>query len=135
MLTIALTIYIILAFLGLLDTIYISKKTRNNKTLICPLGFKCNEVVNSKWNSVFGISNDVSGLVFYQGVLLIAVSAIFFPSYNYYLYGILKFASIGAALFSIYLTYIQVVKIKNYCLYCLISASISILMFVTSLYL
>lgn len=132
---ITLIIFISLAFFGLLDALYIMKHTKKEETLICPIGFECNAVVNSKYATFLGMRNDVLGVLYYVTILVFGVSLYLLPELLTQLINLVKLGTAGAAAFSLYLTYIQAFKLKNFCLYCLFSAGFSIGIFVTALYL
>ncbi|MBT6401395.1 vitamin K epoxide reductase family protein [candidate division WWE3 bacterium] len=135
MFTIPVIVFISLALVGLADTLYIVKHTRKDNPLICPIGFECNEVVNSNYATFLGFKNDIIGVLFYIGMLFGGLALIFLPDYYALLTSLFKIATFGAALFSLYLTYIQAFKLKNFCLYCLFSAGSSIGLFITAFYL
>ncbi len=122
-----LNIFIILACLGILDSIYLLYKNRPNKTLTCPLNSDCHAVLSSKWNKFLGVKNEAWGLLYY--IVLIGISVL---SIHNKIEILLIATSLGF-LYSLFLTYIQVVKIKEYCLYCLLSALINLLLFLSIL--
>ena len=61
---------IVLGLLGIVDASYIIWKSRKKQPLVCPIGGDCNTVLNSKWNKIFFIRNDVLGLLFYISVII-----------------------------------------------------------------
>lgn len=132
---ISLIIFISLAFFGLIDALYIVKHTKKDEPLICPIGFECNDVVNSKYSTFFGVKNDLLGVFFYIGIVSYGIALSLLPEVFSGLINLVKLGTAGAATFSIYLTCIQAFKLKNFCLYCLFSAGFSVGIFVTSLYL
>lgn len=61
---------IVLALFGVGETVYLISKRRKNQKPICVGKDDCNLVLNSKYNKIFGIHNDVLGLAFYTFVFL-----------------------------------------------------------------
>ena len=129
-----LTTFILLSATGLVNAGYLTYQHYfEKKPLVCPIGHDCNAVVESKWGNFLGVRNEVLGVLFYAGMLigiLISIAAPgLIPNINF-----LLFAGAGIGLlFSIILVLIQKFAIKDYCFYCLISAGISLLLFVNSL--
>ena len=117
---------IILAILGIFDSGYLIKKRVKKQPLSCPIDGECEKVVESKWNAIFFIKNDILGL-FYYVLILFLVLYLFFVSEKFLL--LTKIFSGASLLFSLFLVFIQVKIIKKYCFYCLISAFINLLIF------
>lgn len=94
--------------------------------MTCPIGSDCNNVVHSDYSKFFGVPLELIGIIYYGIILgsysLIATSAGFgSPSTTF----ILILFSLTAFLFSIYLTLIQGIVLKEWCTWCLSSAFIS----------
>lgn len=121
----------VLSFLGMANSVFLYYKHKKKQPLICPMNSDCNAVINSKWNNLFGIKNEILGILYYISILL---GAIFFYLYNKTtIYYLLLISSSIALLFSGFLMYIQKYKIKEYCFYCIISAIISFLILINML--
>lgn len=128
-----ITTLIVLSLLGIVNTVYLIWKSRIKEPLVCPIGQDCNKVLNSKWNKIFFIKNDILGLLFYVGVIVGVVLLLF--EFNGAILKILTIGSGIGVLFSGFLIFIQAKIIKNYCFYCLISAFINVLIFLNLLFL
>ena len=126
----AISIFIVLVVLGILDSIYLIYKNRPNKTLTCPLHSDCHAVLQSKWNKFLGVKNEIWGLLYYLGVLGLVGLVI----YNFVDIKVLISVISFGFLYSGFLTYVQIFKIKEYCFYCLLSALINLLLFLTVLF-
>ena len=105
-------------------SLYIFISVESKKTLVCPIGTKCNDVVQSKYAKTFGISNAIAG-VFYYGFTAVSYLAfslrpelLLVP----YWQSAASLATVGALLFSIYLIYIQGAVLKRWCFWCVTSA-------------
>src|SRR3990167_1490369 len=118
---------IVLAILGIFDSGYLIKKRVKKQPLSCLINGGCEKVVESRWNAIFFIKNDVLGLFYYILILFLALY-LFFTSEK--LLFLTKLISGASLLFSLFLVFIQVKIIKKYCFYCLISALINLLIFI-----
>ncbi|MBI2449193.1 hypothetical protein HYV49_02765 [Candidatus Pacearchaeota archaeon] len=119
---------IVLALLGIIDSAYLAWTHFMKKQLVCPID-GCEVVVESKWNKIFFVRNEILGLMFYIAVLIGAILLFQGSSIKIWLVII---SGIGL-LFSAFLVYVQARIIKSYCFYCLISALITLLIFLNLL--
>ncbi len=123
---------LILAVLGLLDSIYLTWVKFSGKYALCgPIG-DCESVNTSQYSEVFGIPIALLGAGAYL-VVIISLSlesrGSFWAEYSpIIVFGI----SLIGVLYSIYLTYIEVAVLKAICPYCVISAIILVLLLVLS---
>ena len=129
------TTFILLSILGVIDAGYLFHSHRKEKPLICPLDHPCDVVTESKWARMLGVRNETLGLLYYVVLFVGIVWAVMAPAASPLLFKLLFFAALGGFLFSLFLVYLQIVVIKNYCFYCMISAGISFLLFLNSCYL
>lgn len=115
---------------GLLISTYIFYKKRRQEEMLCFLGGDCNDVVNSKYATMFIVPNEVLGIGYY---ILIFVYAILLKSgagFNIFIFDLrLAIAAVAlvAAGYSVYLTYIQLFVLKKTCEYCMTVNLINIL--------
>ncbi len=113
------TLLAALAFVGLVDAIYVGITSSQGFVIPCGLTGGCDQVLNSPYSKVAGVSIAWIGLGFYAFVLSAGVFAIF---------GFFKLlrlslaASLAAFAVSLYLLYLQAFVLKAYCDYCLLSA-------------
>jgi len=129
---IGLVSLIVLAVLGIIDSGYLTYKHFNKKKkLVCPIGEDCSKVIESKWGSIFGVKNEVLGLGFYLLVSIVGI-ILLFENIEIVKIGLVGLSG-GSVLFSGFLVYVQVHFLKNYCFYCLVSAFLTVLIFVNSL--
>jgi uncharacterized membrane protein len=121
-------IIIVLAFSGFLLATYIHNKKTTKKRLICPRKSDCNNVINSDYSKVFGIPVEVLGMVYYAFIMCsyLLLAFLQFLLFDEYRVDVLFYISLGAAVFSLYLIFIQAFKIKQWCLWCIGSAIISL---------
>ena len=114
----------ILAIAGLIVTSILIYHRKKQKALVCPIGQHCNEVLKSKYNSIFYFNNDAMGLLYYLLILAEAVY-LFFISSDFLVY--MQIISGLTVIFSLFLFYLQIRVIRNYCFYCILSVIINIL--------
>ncbi|MBI2620730.1 hypothetical protein HYW61_00700 [candidate division WWE3 bacterium] len=123
-----ITAFIVLNLLGIIDTAFLLYKRIKKTPLVCPLNHDCKAVLDSRWSHLFGIPNETLGLLFYLLTLTLAFGSIHIQQTS----TIIRIVTFGGALYSTYLAGIQIIRLKNFCLYCLISALISLLLFLLS---
>jgi|SRR3989344_2218292 len=133
MVEISIVTLVVLGILGLIDTGYLIWKQKKKQPLVCPIGENCNVVLESRWNKIFFVKNEVLGFLFYVFIIGIGI----FLSINGF-GGLLNKTFLiiitgASVLFSVILVFIQTKVIKNFCFYCLISALITFLIFVNIL--
>ena len=125
--------FIVLSVAGIVDSGYLIWQHYHKKPLVCPLDHNCDVVTESRWSHIFGVRNEVLGLLFYLLLVGGILSSLFLPILQETIYFFLLLATMGGVLLSIFLTSIQIFIIKNYCFYCLISALLSFLLFLNTL--
>lgn len=128
---------VIFAIIGFYITLRIAsekKKKLSGKQMVCFVGQDCEKVVFSEYSKFLGISLEKMGLVYYLVVAVVYLVNIFIPSVlNDLIMFVVLGMTFGGLLFSIYLTMIQIVKLKNYCSWCISSAVTSTIIFALTL--
>lgn len=111
-----------LAAIGISETVYLIRKRIALERPICPIGDNCTLVLESKYNKIFIIPNDVLGLFFYimasfvSAFLVIGVGPLVFWDF------IFKTSVVFGTILSLFFTYLQWKVIKAWCFWCLMSA-------------
>jgi uncharacterized membrane protein len=111
-----------LSAIGISETAYLIRKRTAFERPVCPIGENCALVLESKYNKIFIIHNDVLGLLFYiaasfiTAFLVIGVEPL--TIWNF----ILKISVAFAVLLSLFFTYLQWRVIRIWCFWCLMSA-------------
>ena|SRR3989344_2587968 len=111
-----------LAAIGISETAYLIRQRVSAQKVSCPINGECERVLNSKYNKIFIIPNDILGLLAY---LVIAVMAAFLvigiePVVFWNL--VIKILVTIASLASVFFTYLQWRVIRVWCFWCLMSA-------------
>src|SRR3972149_1960111 len=125
--------FIVLTILGITDAGYLAYEHLRRKPLVCPLDHDCSVVTESKWSKIFGVRNEVLGLIFYILAFVGVLILIFLPALSPLIKMVLMLGTFAGFLFSIFLTGISLFVIKDYCFYCLLSFGIILLLFLNSL--
>jgi len=112
-----------LSAIGISETVYLIKKRLLLQKPICPIGENCLAVLESKYNKIFIIQNDVLGLLFYIACSLITVFLVIGIDPLSIFNNIIKILIIGGSGISVFFTYLQWRVIKAWCFWCLMSAS------------
>ncbi len=129
-------ILLVLGILGIVDASYLTYEhyanvippcTTNN---ILPFFSDCGLVLRSKYSVMFGLPLALLGLIHYV-VLTLAIGLAITTNKKLWWFWIFFQTAVGA-LFSIYLMYLQLVVIESLCLYCTLSAIISLALFMLS---
>jgi len=125
--------FIVFSILGITNASYLVYKHYRKQPLVCPLDHDCSVVTESKWSHIFGVRNEILGLLFYVLMFLTIIYSLGAGQFAGTIHTLLMFATFGGLIFSIFLTSVSLFIIKDYCFYCLISASLSLLLFLNSL--
>lgn len=108
----------LLAFAGLIISAYLSVKILGGSDLnYCITGKECDIVNNSIYSRIIGIPVSVIGLAGY--ILILAVS--FYSFTKRKKWNLLFYITVIGASFSLYLTYVEIFKIKAICSFCVVS--------------
>lgn len=127
--------FLVLTLFGMANAGYLYyEHRRKNATLVCPLDHDCTVVTESKWSTIFGVRNELLGLIFFASASLLAFAPLLFNVDPAIVKRLLIPVTLGGAGFSAFLTGLQIWAIRDYCFYCLISAIISVLLFVNSFF-
>lgn len=98
------------------------KKVRKSEVLVCPLKGKCHEVIHSEYASVMGIPVECLGMTYYAIIALGYGYLVFIKHDGLFIEHVLFYLSTFAFCFSLYLTFIQVARLRKLCTWCLLSA-------------
>jgi uncharacterized membrane protein len=122
---------VFLALVGLTLAFYIHHKKAVREKFICPAGFDCETVIYSKYSKFLGVPVEDIGIIYYLVVAFSYATFLLFPQWDSesFSFTILSITTL-AFIFSVYLTYIQAVLLKEWCTWCLLSAKLCTLIFI-----
>ncbi len=119
---------------GLGVALYIYYTKKHGKQLVCSVGSDCNVVITSRYSKFLGVSLEYWGMFYYAVIIAAYVVLIFAPHLlsEFFLSGLIMLTA-AAFLFSLYLLFAQAFLLRQWCIWCLLSAMLSIMIFIISL--
>ncbi len=136
-------IIVALAIVGLSDATYLSYAEFNQVIVPCGESTGCDLVLTSPYSKMFGVPIVYFGLIYYSTILILAIFNFLELELNKLLkfksgllqyittLDLLQIATTTGFIFSIYLMYIMIFVIGDWCKYCLLSAMTSMGLFFT----
>lgn len=124
-------IVIALAGTGVLDAGYLTMRFYSGTPPPCTIS-GCEAVLTSSYAAVAGVPIAFAGALFYGSIILLS-SASLITRHPAFLIAACALTPIGF-LASLYLLLIQMFVLHSYCMYCLASALISTLLFITAVF-
>ncbi|HEY4508053.1 MAG TPA: vitamin K epoxide reductase family protein [Candidatus Paceibacterota bacterium] len=122
------------ALAGLSLAAFIHFKKRLHHPLVCPIGHSCDPVVHSDYSRFMDIPVELLGVIYYTIIVVAYAAALAVPTLHSDLLGTLLLGlSAVAFLFSLYLTAVQAFILREWCTWCLISATLCALIFFVGL--
>lgn len=120
-------ILVILGLVGFSIASYIYIEKKKKKKLICPNRFDCDSVINSDYSVIGPFQVEVLGMFYYLFITIAFLLSNKYLNWTLFLKQIFFVISCISVMFSIYLSFIQAFLIRHWCIWCLSSAIISIL--------
>lgn len=125
---------LMLALLGLAVAFYDSYALYNGQALWCPPPINgCNEVANSSYARILDLPVGYFGVVYYLYMFCLAALLTFDPFSRGLGWGAIMYAALGVC-FSVYFINLQINFIHAFCIYCLVSAITSLLLFISAIW-
>ncbi len=117
------------ATIGIGISYYIHHQKKKKTKLVCPRESNCEQVVHSTYATTAGIDNTLLGLAYYTIVAILYAAVLVLPSLlTAPMLWVLTLMTCMGALFSIYLTALQAVVIRAWCMWCLGSTFATLLL-------
>lgn len=128
-------ILLVASIIGLLDSVYLAYVKIAKAEIYCTPGLGDCDVVNaSQWSTLWGIPLGIYGTLAFAALLWLAVFGkrikMLAPHSELMLFAI----SLAGFLFSLYLTYIELFVLKAVCQWCVLSAIMMTIIFVTAIH-
>ena len=120
--------FLILSLIGLVDAGYLTYRHFVDRYAPCTTG-GCEVVLTSQYSEIFGIPTSAFGAAYYATVIAAVVAYLILKNKKIIDY-LAYFTAVGFVT-SIFLVYIMLGILDSVCLYCLVSAATSTLLFVT----
>ncbi len=120
-----------LAFGGFIDASFLLAKRISGTPIPCFITSGCDTVSKSPYSVLFGVPLSAWGMLFYLGIGFLAL--LYIDTKNLLVARLIPVAGTLGFLSSCYFVYIQKFKIGAFCIYCILSAIISTLLFILGL--
>lgn len=121
-------VFLLLSLIGLIDAAYLTAKHYTGTPINCSFSNQCDKVTSSQYATAAGIPIALLGAIYYLAVFIL--SAIYLDGKRKNVLIFIGRLTIIGLLVSVWLIYLQLVVIKAICIYCVISAITSTLLFV-----
>lgn len=122
----------VFALIGIAVASYVAHASYTGQLMWCPIVEGCNTVAQSPYARIVGVPVSYVGLIFYLYMFGLAALLAFDPFARGLRLGVLLHTVIGVC-YSIYGLYLQLGAIRAVCVYCLISAIMTVLLFIVAL--
>lgn len=126
-------VIIIASIIGVIVSSFVNENKRTGRH-ICPINSKsmdCEGVTSSEYNNVFGIPLELMGIFYYLVIGSMTIISMAMPL-AIEIKTFLFLVSFAAFLISIFLTFVQVFRLKRWCFWCIGSAIMSTIIFAAS---
>ena len=120
-----LNIILFLIVINALVSFYLYLSELENQPIICVPNSSCTKVLKSEYSQIYGMSISLLGFIYF--IFLFLLTLVAFVNKDFISAGVI-FSFLGF-IFSIYLIYLQFNVIRDYCVYCLIVDSVTIIIF------
>jgi len=120
-------LFLIVAFIGFIDSVYLAASYYTGTPLSCGEISGCNEVAASPYSQVGGIPLSTLGVFYYS--FAVAAAFLFLIKRTRVFATLLSLVTMLGFFASAYFVYVQVYLIEAICIYCMISAGASAVLF------
>lgn len=122
---------LLLSIAGIIDSVYLSAKHYTHSDINCSIFDGCEIVTTSVYSTILGIPVALFGVIFYISIFVLSILYLRLKNKKF-LISLLGLSSAGF-LMSIWFVYTQAFILNAFCFYCLISASLSTILFILSI--
>ena len=123
-------IYYLLLFLQLLGlgvAVYLFIMRTRHELPYCVIGKGCGTVLRSKYNHIFGVSNDIMGLVYYLVMIVLGCFLKFDLGPSFLWIPLLKLTAISGVIMGCLLLFVQWKVLESWCFWCITADANAIL--------
>jgi uncharacterized membrane protein len=120
--------FLIAGAVGFIDAAYLTAKHFLGTPVACSLLKGCEQVTTSQYAAIFGVPIAILGVFYY--LIIIALSAAYLDSRKLLFLKLIAYLTPFGFLASLRFVYLQIFIIKAICLYCMVSAATSALLFI-----
>jgi uncharacterized membrane protein len=124
---------IVLACIGLVDSLYLTWVKVSNRYALCgPIG-DCESVNSSRYSEINGVPIALLGAGAYLLIIVLLALEVRDGIWKEYGPFIVLGITLAGSLYSVYLTYVEIAVIHAICPYCVVSAIVIIILFISSI--
>lgn len=124
----AIALLFTLACIGISESVYLIRKKIAGERPVCVLGEECHRVLESKYNRLFGIPNEIPGLIFNVAIAFVSVFLVIGIGPMMLWKSLAEILIATAVILSLFLIFIQWRVIRVWCFWCLMAAATVFLM-------
>ncbi len=124
--------FLAISFIGLTDALYLSVERLKGQAVICNIIQGCNKVTSSTYSTLLHVPVAYLGVIYYFFIFLLALW--FLATDNHTSLTLAAGMTVVGLLASAWFVYLQIFVIKAICLYCILSATTSTLLFIFGTY-
>ncbi len=117
----------VVTLLGLADAVYLTIKHYTGEKVPCSIIEGCEQVLTSQYAEIFGVPLAIFGAFAYFTAFSLAIMAAFGNRLMWMLFGV---QVVLMTIFTAWLIYLQGFVIEAFCQFCLISAGITLTLFI-----
>ncbi len=125
-------LFLSIGFIGLADSSYLALKHYLKLPIPCVIVHGCDIVTTSSYSMIGPIPLAVLGMLYYCAIIILAV--LYIDSKKAVVLSFLTGFSVIGFITSLYLVFLQAFVLKAFCLYCLVSATTSTVLFLLGVY-
>ncbi|MDO8604512.1 MAG: vitamin K epoxide reductase family protein [bacterium] len=125
-------IIFILALIGIGVCLYLNYERKRKRPPVCVIGNSCATVWESPYSKIFGVSNEILGIIFYATLAVVEWSIISGNISEQIIIGEIMIL-VGGIAMSTYYLFVQWRVIRAWCFWCTLSAIIVFLMIIVRL--
>lgn len=122
---------IVFTLVGFADSSFLLAKRISGSPIPCFVTSGCDEVSKSPYSVMFGVPLSAWGVLFYLGIGFLAL--LYLDTKNLLVAKLIPIATALGFLSSLYFMYVQKFLIGAFCVYCILSAVVSTILFVLGL--
>ncbi len=125
-------IFFIIALIGFVDASYLTVSHYSGADLACGSYGGCNVVTTSEYSTIGPIPVALLGALYYLAIIILSV--LYFDKKQSGVAVLRSWFTVVGLVASAIFVYLQLVVIKQICLYCMVSATTSTLLFILGMY-
>jgi len=128
---IARRVMFVISLAGLFVSTYLLITYLTNAPIVCGASHGCDIVRTSEWAKSFGLPRPLLGVVFYGGIIALLIFRTAYSAFQTrWAYRIMMIGVTIGVVESAFLTFVQWIDIKAFCIWCIASAVFAVVLFI-----